>query len=226
MIAMIKQARSNAHGRLPDRGAALECYSMRAPVYDGELALFEPLREEAIARLQLQGGETVLDVGCGTGLSFEPLKARVGEQGTIVGIEQCPQMLSKARERVDAHGWKKIRLLSEAVDEAPLRGQADAAIFHFTHDILRQPEAIANVMRHLKPGARVVATGLQWAAPWVWPVNMFVWSAAMYSVSTMDGLDKPWSILATFLEEMEVSATWLGSIFMATGTWSGHVPDA
>jgi len=223
---MIRQTRSAAHSRLPDREAALERYSMRAQVYDGELALFEPLREEAIARLRLQGGETVLDVGCGTGLSFEPLKARVGEQGAIIGIEQCPQMLHKARERVEAHGWQGIRLLSEPADEAPLHGQADAAIFHFTHDILRQPEAIANVMHHLKPGARVVATGLQWAAPWVWPVNLFVWSAAMYSVSTMDGLDRPWSILATFLRDVEVSATWMGSIYMATGTWAGHVPGA
>lgn len=222
---MIRKTSSAAQSRLPDREAALECYSMRAQVYDGELAMFEPLREEAIAKLRLRGGETVLDVGCGTGLSFEPLKALVGEQGIIIGIEQCPQMLRKARERVEAHGWQGIRLLSEPADEAPLRGQADAAIFHFTHDILRQPEAIANVMRHLKPGARVVATGLQWAAPWVWPVNLFVWSAAMYSVTTLDGLDKPWSILARFLRDMEVSATWMGSIYMATGTWSGRVPD-
>ncbi len=218
--------KSAVHSRLPDRGAALDCYSMRANGYDGELALFEPLRVEAIAWLQLQGGETVVDVGCGTGLSFESLKAQVGEQGSIIGIEQCPQMLDKARERVAAHGWQGIKLLGEPVDEAPLTGQADAAIFHFTHDILRHPEAIANVMHHLKPGARVVATGLQWASPWVWPVNMFVWSAAMYSVTTMDGLDKPWSILATYLRDMEVNATWMGSIFMATGTWQGQAPDA
>ncbi|MDO8905973.1 class I SAM-dependent methyltransferase [Hydrogenophaga sp.] len=219
---MIKQSRSAAQSRFPDRGAALERYRMRAEGYDGELALFEPLRQEAISRLKLRDGESVLDVGCGTGLSFAPLKALVGEQGTIVGIEQCPQMLNKARERVQAHGWHGVRLLSEAADEASLRGQADAAIFHFTHDILRQPEAIAHVMQHLKPGARVVATGLQWAAPWVWPVNLFVWSAAMYSVTTMDGLDKPWSILATFLRDMDVSTTWMGSIFIATGTWSGR----
>lgn len=222
---MIRQTRSAPHRRLPDRKAALDCYSKRAAGYDGELALFEPLREEAIARLRLREGDTVLDVGCGTGLSFEPLKARVGEQGAIVGIEQCPQMLLKARERVEAHGWQGIRLMSEPADEAPLCGKADAAIFHFTHDILRQPEAISNVMHHLKPGARVVATGLQWAAPWVWPVNLFVWSAAVYSVTTMDGLDRPWSILATFLHDVDVSATWLGSIYMATGTWTGHVPD-
>ena len=206
----------------PKVDAALEQYRLRAHGYDAELAPFEPLRLDAIKRLQLQGGETVLDVGCGTGLSFEPLKAALGERGKIIGIELCPQMLGKARERVKAKGWKGVSLVNGTADVAPLSGQADAAIFHFTHDILQQPEAIDHITRHLKPGARVVATGLQWAAPWAWPVNLFVWGAAMYSVTTMDGLEKPWSTLATYLQEMEVHSTWMGSIFVATGTWSGR----
>lgn len=206
----------------PKVDAALEQYRLRAHGYDAELAPFEPLRVDAIRRLQLQGGETVLDVGCGTGLSFEPLKAALGERGKIIGIELCPQMLGKARDRVKAMGWKGVSLVSGTAEVAPLSGQADAAIFHFTHDILQQLEAIDHITRHLKPGARVVATGLQWAAPWAWPVNLFVWGAAMYSVTTMDGLEKPWSTLATYLQEMEVHSTWMGSIFVATGTWSGR----
>jgi hypothetical protein len=96
-------------------------------------------------------------------------------------------------------------------------GQADAALFHFTHDILRRPAALDNVLGHLAPGARVVATGLQWAAPWVWPVNLFVLGAAMYSVSSLDGLAEPWSELAPRLTGFEVHPTWMGGIFMATG---------
>lgn len=218
---VIKRTASVPHTQSPDRRAALACYGMRATVYDSELAPFEPLRHEAIGKLQLQGGETVLDVGCGTGLSFAPLKAALGEAGVIVGIEQCPQMLGKARERIEAMGWSGITLVNAAVHEAPLIGLADAAMFHFTHDILRQPEAIANIARHLKPGARVVATGLQWAAPWAWPVNLFVWGAALYSVTTMDGMERPWTVLAAQIPDLDVSATWMGGIFMATGTWQG-----
>lgn len=218
---MNKQTSVAARQRPPRVGVALEQYRLRAQGYDAELAPFEPLRLDAIKSLQLQGGETILDVGCGTGLSFEPLKAAVGERGKIIGIELCPQMLSKARERVEVNGWKGVSLVNGTADGAPLRGRADAAIFHFTHDILQQPEAIDHITRHLKPGARVVATGLQWAAPWAWPVNLFVWGAAMYSVSTLDGLEKPWSTLATYLQELEVRSTWMGSIFVATGTWSG-----
>ena len=57
-------AASRRRGAGPDRNAALAQYRRRAGVYDLELALFEPIRREAIARLGLRPGEVVLDLGC------------------------------------------------------------------------------------------------------------------------------------------------------------------
>jgi SAM-dependent methyltransferase len=199
---------------------ALEQYRVRASGYDQELAPFEPLRLAAVERLHLQPGETVIDVGCGTGLSFALLRERLGSRGHIVGIEQCPDMLAKARERV-LSGGGRVTLVLSPVEEARWTGRADAALFHFTHDILRNPRALDNVLRHLKPGARVVATGLQWSAPWAWPVNLFVMGAALYSVSSLDGLIQPWSLLGERLQEVSLGADWMGGVFTFTGTWSG-----
>ena len=201
------------------RRQALQQYRVRAEHYDSELAPFEPLRREAIERLDLQPGQTVLDVGCGTGLSFAPLLERLGPHGHIVGIEQCPEMLARARSRVLNQHRRQVTLLQAPVEEATWPGQADAALLHFTHDILRRPAALDNVLAHLAPGARVVATGLQWAAPWAWPVNLFVLGAALYSVSSMEGLAQPWSELARRLGALDVQPTWMGGVFMATGTW-------
>lgn len=201
----------------PDRDKSLQQYRARAARYDAELLPFEPLRQEAVARLELRPGETVLDVGCGTGLSFAPLQERLGPQGHIVGIEQCPEMMALARDRVHAGGWRRVTLLQAPAEEARWRGRADAALFHFTHDILRQPAALDNTLAHLRPGARVVATGLQWAPPWAWPVNLFVLGAASYSVTSFDGLAQPWCALAERLENFEVHATWMGGVFMASG---------
>ena len=164
----------------------------------------------------------MLDVGCGTGLSFAPLLDRLGPDGHVVGIEQCPEMLARARSRVLNQRRRQVTLLQAPVEEATWPGQADAALLHFTHDILRRPAAIDNVLAHLAPGARVVATGLQWAAPWVWPVNLFVLGAALYSVSSLDGLAQPWSRLAPRLDGFEVHPTWMGGIFMASGVWRGR----
>jgi SAM-dependent methyltransferase len=98
-------------GRRPDPSLALTQYRRRAEHYDFELMPFEPVRRDAIASLDCDAGATVLDVGCGTGLSFEALKQRVGSAGRIVGIEPCPEMLARARQRVEQRGWSGIELL-------------------------------------------------------------------------------------------------------------------
>ncbi len=196
---------------------ALEQYRRRADVYDLQLLAFEPVRTDAIARLTLRPGATVLDIGCGTGLSFEQLQLAVGPRGHIVGVEQCPEMLAKARTRVATHGWTNVTLLNTPVESANIARKADAALFHFTHDILRASEAIDNVLRSLKPGAIVVAAGLQWAPPWAWATNLLVMAAAMHSVSSLDGLGRPWSLLEQRIGGMAVHDSVLGGVYIASG---------
>jgi SAM-dependent methyltransferase len=197
---------------------ALAQYRGRAARYDAELLAFEPVRCEALPLLQLKEGDTVLDVGCGTGLSFEPLLQRVGPGGRVIGIEPSPEMIARARERVQRHGWSNVALLNATADAAALQGQADAAMFHFTHDVLRNDACIANVLAHLKPGARVAASGLQWAPWWLWPVNGFVMAAALYSVTNLEGLGRPWSKLAAELGDVQVRTTGMGAIYIVSGT--------
>ena len=104
--------------RGPERSAALAQYRRRAPVYDLELALFEPLRTRAVEALALRPGAVVLDLGCGTGLSFAPLLQAVGPHGRVVGVEQCPEMLAQAAERLRRHGWRSQVVLQQASAEA------------------------------------------------------------------------------------------------------------
>ena len=203
--------------RAPDREAALAQYRRRAEHYDDELAFFEPVRRQAIAALALQPGATVLDVGCGTGLSFELLRERIGPKGHIVGIEQCPEMLARAGDRARQHHWGNIELVCAPAASAPLHRRADAALFHFTHDVLREDAAIDHVMAYLKPGARVVATGLRWAPAWLWPANAFVLLAAMYSVTCLEGFGQPWNKLAARLVAVQVRGALMGSVFIASG---------
>jgi SAM-dependent methyltransferase len=205
--------------RAPDRSAALAQYRRRAKIYDAELALFEPIRTDAIAALQLRAGAAVLDVGCGTGLSFAPLVQRIGDTGRIVGIEQSPEMIARAQARVRENHWDNVELVCAPAAAAQIPGQADAALFHFTHDVLREDAALVNVLSHLKPGARVVASGLQWAPPWSWPANGFVMLAAIYSVTSFEGLGNPWSKLAQWLDQLEVQHALMGGIYIASGVY-------
>ena len=201
----------------PNRSTALRQYRSRARIYDLELFLFEPVRQRAIELLRLKNGERVLDVGCGTGLSFTALEDLVGADGSIVGIEQSPEMLERARARAADNNWSNVEFVSASVEEAAIESAADAALFHFTHDIMRTPKALANVVSHLKPGARIVAAGLKWAPVRTLPLNLFVWNAALRSTSTLEGLARPWSNLETILQELEVEQMLGGTVYVASG---------
>ncbi len=204
--------------RGPDRETALEQYRRRAGVYDLELAFFEPIRRRAIASLGLRPGEVVLDVGCGTGLSLALLRQGVGPRGRVVGIEQSPEMIEQARRRVTRARWSRVTLIRSPVESADIPFRADAALFHFTHDILRRPESIANVLSRLKPGGRVVASGLKWVAPGLtWAVNLLVLPAALRSVTSLDGMDQPWRLLRDQLGQMSVEIVLLGGAYIARG---------
>ena len=197
---------------------ALSQYRRRAPIYDLELAMFEPVRRAAIARLGLRSGDVVLDLGCGTGLSMSLLQQGIGARGRIIGIEQSPEMMVRTRQRVQQQGWRNVTLIEAGVEGAEIPGPADAALFHFTHDILREPLALQNVAGSLRQGASVVACGLQWAVPWAWPLNLFVLGAALHSVTSMRGLERPWSLLAQHLDRLHIESMLGGSLYIASGS--------
>lgn len=214
---MNKTGKSNQD---PNRAQALTQYRRRAALYDLEMALFEPIRRMAISRLALRCGDVVLDVGCGTGLSLALLRQGIGAKGRIIGIDQSPEMIGKARERVVQNHWRNVTLLCSPVETADIPRLADAALFHFTHDVLRRPDAVANVVHHLKPGARVVAGGLKWS--WAMPANLLIWPAALHSVTTLEGLDKPWSRLAERMGPLDVETLLLETVYIASGRLANH----
>ena len=190
--------------RTPNRYAALKQYHRRARFYDFELALLEPIRHQAIARLALKRGDVVLDVGCGTGLSLAPLLKRVGAEGKIIGIEQSPDMIERARRRVKQDNLDNVTLLWSPVEQASIPVMADAALFHFTHDILRAPAALANVIKHLKPGARVVALGTKVGEAMA-VTDQPVGAAGGVAIRDVaQGLREPWSNLARMIGHLRV----------------------
>ncbi|HEV8650122.1 MAG TPA: methyltransferase domain-containing protein [Actinomycetes bacterium] len=202
--------------RRRDPRAALDLYRQLAGTYDLATGWLEPYRHRAISKLGLQPGDVVLDVGCGTGMSFTPIEAAIGPQGRLVGIEQSPEMLAHALARVRAAGWANATLLEASAEEAVIPVQADAALFAFTHDVLRSPEGLANVLGQVRSGGRVAAAGPKWTllAP---PLNPLVWQVARRFVTTFEGFWRPWTELERFVPALTVEEAVLGCVYVVWG---------
>jgi len=196
----------------PDRQLALEKYRTLAETYEHDTERTEPYRRQAIDRLLVREGETVIDVGCGTGVNFPLLESYAGRAGQIYGVELSPEMLAAARQRVEARRWKNVSLIEAAVEEAQIPRPADAALFSFTHDILRSPAAVENIIDHVRPGGRIVATGAKGS-----PLSFYVRRLSRRYVTTLEGFRRPWSHLEDLLGELEVETLRFGAIYVVFG---------
>jgi ubiquinone/menaquinone biosynthesis C-methylase UbiE len=202
----------------PDINRAIANYSSLARNYDASCGRIATLRSETVALLGLRSGDCVVDVACGTGLSFPPLRAGVGRHGAVVAVELSPEMCRAARERIERHEWHNIQVIQGDVlgtDFGSLR--FDAFLFHYTHDVLRQPEALRRLFAHAKPYARVGVAGLKTAEAWLAPLTWFaMWRARKY-LTTFEGLHAPWSHLVHWVPDFEWRSTLLGTGYLGWG---------
>jgi demethylmenaquinone methyltransferase/2-methoxy-6-polyprenyl-1,4-benzoquinol methylase len=101
-----------------------EVYGKRARWYDFTANLYyllgfreQAYRRRAVRRLELHEGETVVEIGCGTGLNFPLIEHDIGPGGKLIGVDLTPEMLARARRRVDRHGWTNVELVQSSARE-------------------------------------------------------------------------------------------------------------
>lgn len=202
----------------PDPRLAVARYGRLAPNYDRATRRAAPVRARAVAALGLQPGDTVLDVACGTGVCFPLIAERIGPTGRLIGVEMSPAMIAQARARVDAHGWTNVTLIEAPMESARLPGRWDAALFHFTQDVLRSPAALANTFAQARPNARVALAGTKLFKWWLAPLNLYIWLANRSYVTTFEGLSRPWSLLQEeYVPDLAIEPVWLGASYVASG---------
>lgn len=115
------------------------------------------LRREIVAALELKPGQSVADVGAGTGL-FEPLLANaVGSKGRVYAVDIAPKFLEHIAARAKQTGLTQVQTVlgTEKSIELP-EGSVDVvfasdAYHHFVH----YQDMLASIRKALKPGGRL-----------------------------------------------------------------------
>jgi ubiquinone/menaquinone biosynthesis C-methylase UbiE len=144
----------------------MQHYDVFSWVYEyGTEKLHGGHRLQAIQRLRLQPGATVLDVATGTGANFPLLIERIGASGRIYAIDSSPGMLARARSKVTDAGWDNVDLIEADARtlDPQLAGldQVDAAICMLGLSVVPDWRDVFQRMFDLvRPGGRIVVMDL------------------------------------------------------------------
>lgn len=109
-----------------------------------------------IASLQLNPGDRVADLGCGTGYFSSRLAKAVGPRGVVYGVEIQAQMLAILERRMKEQGIANVVGVLGTVDDPKLPAPVDLVlIVDVYHEMSHPAEMIAAVCRRLKPDGRI-----------------------------------------------------------------------
>ena len=208
------------------RDEVVELYRRRAPRYDLTSHLYwligypvDRYRREGVDALRLHRGDTVVELGCGTGHNLPLLREAVGAEGRVVGVDLTAEMLEQARRRVERGGWHNVELVhSDAAAFAwPPRVDGVLSTYALTlvpelDDVLRRAAAA------LGPGKRMVIVDFK--APEGWP--RWALRAAVALVRPFGGTLgaaklHPWESMRGLFGSVEVREHYLSTTYVAIG---------
>jgi len=157
-------------------------YNKIAAVYDLlSESTEQPVREAGLAMLAAALGETVLEVGCGTGHSLVALAKSVGPKGKVVGIDLAENMIAKSHELAQKEGVAdRVELHCGDAEHLPFNSASFDALFtSFTLELFDTPElpkVLTEWKRVLCPGGRLVIVAVSKEGKQNLVVRVFEWT--------------------------------------------------
>jgi len=131
---------------------------MRREFFDTKLGLM------IVRQAGIKPGDTVVDVGCGTGFLTSQAAKAVGKKGRVIGIDLSEEMLKKAEENMTGMGNKgRVEFKMGDAENIPLEDEiAEAVIGNMIlHHCPKPKSAIREMARILKTDGRLVLSDLE-----------------------------------------------------------------
>jgi ubiquinone/menaquinone biosynthesis C-methylase UbiE len=117
---------------------------------------------KVIRALGISPGQTVADIGAGSGYYTMRLAPVVGQSGTVIAQDIMPRYLEQLKRRVGRAGLTNVRFVRGTSSDPKLpSGSVDAALMiHMYHEIAKPYELLYRLRSSLKPGGQLAIVDL------------------------------------------------------------------
>ncbi len=200
-------------------------YTRRARSYERQARLYhlmgfrdEAYRRAAVAALGLRPGDTVVELGVGTGRNLPALVAAVGPAGRVVGVDITPAMLDEARARVRRRGWDNVELVEADMAQAALPSVHGVLATFVLNLGPHYEEVVGRAAGALVPGGRMVALDLRRPRGWpAWLLRVMLLAVRPFCIDLGTvSRDVPGAMRGHL--DLEVRRFYGGFVYLATGT--------
>ena len=214
-----------------DKNSLAELYAKRARLYDLSANAYYLLgfrefayRKAAIRALNLKRGDTVVEIGCGTGLNFSGLIDCIGLEGKLIGVDLTAEMLSGAAHRARRNSWTNVELVRQDAATYLFPERVDGILSTFALTLIPEyDEIIKNGVAALGPRKRFVILDFKEPEQWpFWLIQFFVTITRPFGVSLDLTTRHPWESLARYAESLEFREFYFGAVYLCAGEKHGR----
>jgi demethylmenaquinone methyltransferase/2-methoxy-6-polyprenyl-1,4-benzoquinol methylase len=140
-----------------------------------------PMRKAGLDLLKPNAGESILEIGFGTGHTLVSLAKAVGPKGRVLGLDLSDKMTKIAKEHLAQAGLlERARIRRGDAAQLPYpTGSVDGVFMSFTLELFDTPEipkVLDECKRVLRRGGRIVVVGMSKDGPKDPLVNVFEWT--------------------------------------------------
>lgn len=201
-------------------------YGNLAPKYDLSVQLFRFLgfriqayRKKAVENLRLNRGNTVVDLGCGTGLNFEFLENIIGPEGKIIGVDLSDSMLKQAELRIKKNGWQNVTLIQKDMETYNIPGYTDAVLSTLAMTMSpRYDEITHKIAKKLPSGKRMTIMELKKTVNWPdWVTRVMIFLLKSYGTRYDHSNRTPWLSVREHFPTFFMQEFYGGAVYVATG---------
>jgi len=177
----------------------------------------EKYRKKTVEYLELSENDTIVEIGCGTGLNFPILLNKIGKDGKIIGLDISVDMLAEAKKKIKIFNWNNVSVHEQNAMEFDYKNVSGVVSTLAFTLIPEYEELIIKISKELPKNKKFVIMDLKLSKnlPF-WMMKLLVVFARPFGVTLDLANKKPYESMQKHFDNIKMKEYFFGILYICT----------